>query len=85
VEKVGGRQPRGNPRRHRPHLATTEGRLAAVPIIPSSWGSQWGVTYTPSMPQHTPLVYPRDTFSVNPFKVEMVDAIKVASRCSEYM
>jgi hypothetical protein len=27
---------------------TTEGRLAAVLIIPSSWGSQWVVTYTPS-------------------------------------
>jgi hypothetical protein len=28
---------------------TTEGRLAAVLIIPSSWGSQRGVIYTPSM------------------------------------
>jgi hypothetical protein len=27
---------------------TTEGRLAAVLIIPSSWGSQRAVTYTPS-------------------------------------
>jgi hypothetical protein len=27
---------------------TTEGRLAAVLIIPSSWGSQWAVTYKPS-------------------------------------
>jgi hypothetical protein len=27
---------------------TTEGRLAAVLIIPSSWGSQRGVIYTPS-------------------------------------
>jgi hypothetical protein len=27
---------------------TTEGRLAAVLILPSSWGSQWGVIYTPS-------------------------------------
>jgi hypothetical protein len=27
---------------------TTEGKLAAVLIIPSSWGSQRGVIYTPS-------------------------------------
>jgi hypothetical protein len=27
---------------------TTEGRLAAMLIIPSSWDSQWGVIYTPS-------------------------------------
>jgi hypothetical protein len=27
---------------------TTEGRLAAVLITPSSWGSQRGVIYTPS-------------------------------------
>jgi hypothetical protein len=27
---------------------TTERKLAAVLIIPSSWGSQWGVIYTPS-------------------------------------
>jgi hypothetical protein len=27
---------------------TTEGKLAAVLIIPSSWGSQWGVIYMPS-------------------------------------
>jgi hypothetical protein len=27
---------------------TTEGRLAAVLIIPSSWGSHRGVIYTPS-------------------------------------
>jgi hypothetical protein len=27
---------------------TTEGRLAPVLIIPSSWGFQWGVIYTPS-------------------------------------
>jgi hypothetical protein len=39
------------------------------------------LVYTP-LP--TPLVYPRDTFSVNPVTVEMVDAIKVASRCSDY-
>jgi hypothetical protein len=27
---------------------TTEGRLAAVLIIPSSWGSQWPINYKPS-------------------------------------
>jgi hypothetical protein len=35
------------------------------------------------MPQPTQLAYPRDTFSVNPFMVEMVDEIKVASICSD--
>jgi hypothetical protein len=30
-------------------------------------------------PQHTPLSYLRDTFSVNPVTVETVDAIKAAS------
>jgi hypothetical protein len=35
-------------------------------------------------PLPTPLAYPRDTFSVNPITVEMFDAIKVASRCSDY-
>jgi hypothetical protein len=30
---------------------TTEGKLAAMLIIPSSWGSQWVVIYTPS-PNH---------------------------------
>jgi hypothetical protein len=33
---------------------TTDGRLADVLIIPSSWGSQWGVTYTPSAAAMTP-------------------------------
>jgi hypothetical protein len=28
---------------------TTEGKLAAMLIIPSSWGSQRGVIYTPSV------------------------------------
>jgi hypothetical protein len=32
---------------------TTEGRLIAVPIIPSSWGSQRGLIYTPSVGHNT--------------------------------
>jgi hypothetical protein len=34
-------------------------------------------------PQTIPLAYPRDIFSVNPFTVETVDAMKVASGCSD--
>jgi hypothetical protein len=34
---------------------TTEGRLAAMLIIPSSWGSQWAVTYKPSTSFLAPL------------------------------
>jgi hypothetical protein len=35
-------------------------------------------------PLPTPLAYPIYTFSLNPVTVETVDAIKVASRCSDY-
>jgi hypothetical protein len=38
---------------------TTKGRLAAVLIIPSSWGSQRGVIYTPSAGSGINLIYAR--------------------------